>query len=152
MDLSGSSDPYCYVKCGSAIRMSKVRRSTLEPVWNEQWRLAVSMSNLYVSVEVWDEDRLTANDFVGVAMLPLSCISSKPFLGWFPLGANKGGGVADDLGQILIEVRCTIDPPDWQSDLEAFRRAVKSKGLTCATNDESKPLIELPGTKLGLKV
>ena len=40
--LTGASDPYCIVRCGSEKHKSKVKYRTLNPAWHESFEFPVS--------------------------------------------------------------------------------------------------------------
>jgi len=80
MDLDGKSDPYVLIKFGQREYKSKIHRHTLNPIFDEQFRLLVTEKELHydLSFEVWDWDRLSSDDYIGVHTVNLQSIASLP--------------------------------------------------------------------------
>ena len=73
--LTGSSDPYLVVRCGSAQHKTKVKSSTLSPRWGETFEIPVSpLQRLSgrVLFECRDRDAIGSDDFLGNATLEIS--------------------------------------------------------------------------------
>lgn len=66
----------------------------------------------YLRVDVMDHDVATADDFIGGALIPLACLSTTPFTGWFPLGALAGFDVVrkETVPDILLTVSISDNP------------------------------------------
>eukprot|EP00045_Choanoeca_perplexa_P007401 m.66562 g.66562 ORF g.66562 m.66562 type:complete len:636 (-) comp14062_c0_seq1:135-2042(-) len=80
-DLSGLADPYVkmYVQPDPSKRTkqkTKVVKKSLNPEWNEKftWKFSAdtNLNGRYLSVEIWDWDRITRNDFMGAMAFELS--------------------------------------------------------------------------------
>ena len=56
---------------------TKTKKRTLNPVWNEEFRFLVRPLRHKVVLEVFDENRLTRDDFLGVVELPLHQIGKS---------------------------------------------------------------------------
>lgn len=71
-DRSGKSDPYitlAYSQFGKPVYCTRIIEQELDPTWNEQTCLLVYQDQLTagekLSVELWDSDMITSDDFVG---------------------------------------------------------------------------------------
>lgn len=53
---------------------TKTKKRTLNPIWDEEFKFRVRPGHHRLSLEVFDENRLTRDDFLGVVELPLTNI------------------------------------------------------------------------------
>ncbi|XP_022669154.1 E3 ubiquitin-protein ligase NEDD4-like isoform X2 [Varroa jacobsoni] len=78
-DIFGTSDPYVRISVllneqQVTALYTQTKKRTLNPQWDEEFRLIVSPVRHKVLVEVFDENRLTRDDFLGLVELPLPTI------------------------------------------------------------------------------
>ncbi|XP_057304153.1 E3 ubiquitin-protein ligase NEDD4-like isoform X3 [Hydractinia symbiolongicarpus] len=80
-DIFGLSDPYCVIKLFDRERskvlatlQTPVQKKTLNPHWNSSFFLRVDKENHKLLFEIFDENRLTRDDFLGEAEVPLNNI------------------------------------------------------------------------------
>jgi hypothetical protein len=105
-DLFGKSDPYVVATVGDNGFSSKTKLVTLDPVWNETFRVYVSDPNEQIlKLNVMDFDLVGSHDTLGTAITSLRdiCKSDKKTELELPvqdMGGAEGGG-----GTIKLDVR-----------------------------------------------
>ena len=83
---SDSSDPYVKVRFGDIETTSKVIKQTLNPTWDFHCQLAVPRDARdagSLEIEVWDEDKMKSDDFLGRINVPVKELChSRPTGSW----------------------------------------------------------------------
>ncbi|KAL5964640.1 E3 ubiquitin-protein ligase NEDD4-like, partial [Taenia solium] len=79
-DIFGTSDPYCRlslyrdvrqaIALGNSVRTCTIRRN-LNPEWNEEFYFRVNPESNRLLVEIFDENRITRDDFLGLVSISL---------------------------------------------------------------------------------
>jgi E3 ubiquitin-protein ligase NEDD4 len=78
-DIFGASDPYLRIDLvtihGEEVEdsvLTKTKKRTLNPRWDEEFIFRVKPTDHKLVLEVFDENRLTRDDFLGMVELPLT--------------------------------------------------------------------------------
>ncbi|VVC26339.1 E3 ubiquitin-protein ligase, SMURF1 type,WW domain,C2 domain,HECT domain [Cinara cedri] len=77
-DIFGASDPYVRIDLNTIVGnvaidsvLTKTKKKTLNPVWNEEFVFRVRPHEHKLVLQVFDENRLTRDDFLGMVEVPL---------------------------------------------------------------------------------
>lgn len=82
----GSCDPYCTVRLGNKTFRTEVLKSTKDPKWDTLIQLPVKDMFDAVEINIMNDDRRGATDFIGGIMVSLQdLLSSKGELEWYSL-------------------------------------------------------------------
>ncbi|CAK1550251.1 unnamed protein product [Leptosia nina] len=141
-DIFGASDPYVRVELQKVdgdvtveTFLTKTKKRTLNPVWNQEFVFRVKPQEQKLLIQVFDENRLTRDDFLGMAEVPLantpfeSAANARPAITKYPLRPRRSvarsrvrgyieiyhalvGRVGQDEGE--GEGESTGPPEDWE--------------------------------------
>ncbi|XP_030648540.1 ras GTPase-activating protein 4 isoform X1 [Chanos chanos] len=91
-DRNGASDPFVRVRYNGKTHESAVVKKSCYPRWNEsfEFELDDTLPESPLSVEVWDWDLVSRNDFLGKVLFNINRLqSAQQEEGWFRLGPDK---------------------------------------------------------------
>lgn len=92
-DRNGLSDPYAVVYLSGRKTRTKTVYQSLFPWWDEQFDFSLEgVSNRAgIQVAIYDEDKYTQHDFLGMVFIPLASLRGDTRLdAWFPLQPRPG--------------------------------------------------------------
>ncbi|CAH8639599.1 unnamed protein product [Schistosoma guineensis] len=154
MDPNGLADPYVKIKLlpsdegGKSKLKTKVCRSTLNPVWNETFYLAISDDDhsKRLSIEVWDWDRTSRNDFMGSFSFGVSEIIKESVSSWYKLLNQEEGEFyslpcIDEFNTAVLELRKRMER---MSTEHLNLASSQNKISTSSTISQHKPDIPRP--------
>lgn len=109
-DRNGASDPFVRVRYNGKTHESTVVKRSCYPRWNEsfEFELDESLCENTLSVEVWDWDLVSRNDFLGKVMFNISKLQSvQQEEGWFRLDPDKSKSseYEGNLGSLRLQLR-----------------------------------------------
>ncbi|XP_022174854.1 E3 ubiquitin-protein ligase NEDD4 isoform X2 [Myzus persicae] len=83
-DIFGASDPYVKIELNTIVGnvaidsvLTKTKKKTLNPVWNEEFVFRVRPHEHKLVLQVFDENRLTRDDFLGMVEVPLNNVPKE---------------------------------------------------------------------------
>ncbi|KAH9639071.1 hypothetical protein HF086_003602, partial [Spodoptera exigua] len=101
-DIFGASDPYVRVELQKVdgdvtldTFITKTKKKTLNPTWNQEFVFRVKPTEHKLLIQVFDENRLTRDDFLGMVEVPLSSVptetaaSARPNVVKYPLRPRR---------------------------------------------------------------
>jgi hypothetical protein len=71
MDSNGFSDPYARLQLGKQRFKTKVIKTNLNPTWDQEFSFLVGDGRDVLKLDVYDEDILSMDDFLGQVRVPL---------------------------------------------------------------------------------
>ncbi|TSP36108.1 Ras GTPase-activating protein 4 [Bagarius yarrelli] len=138
-DRNGASDPFVRVRYNGKSQESTVVKKSCYPRWNESFEFDLddNSTDSLLSVEVWDWDLVSKNDFLGKVLFNINRLqSAQQEEGWFRLGPDKPKHSQCDLflrpslGSLRLQLRLrdeTVLPSiHYQPLTELLCRSVKT--------------------------
>ncbi|KAJ6241700.1 camp-binding protein [Anaeramoeba flamelloides] len=139
MDKSGTSDPFCSFAFANQKKKTKTIKKTLDPEWNETFkfnRVTQYHLNTPLKIEIYDWDRFSSNDFIGLVPVNLSQISSNATytnegLYTEDLTLDVKGKNLEDHGKLYVKLTLDIGKLEEKKNLKSG----ESANISGATNN-----------------
>jgi len=108
-DRGGTSDPFAVIRFRGSSRCTntwktRVIDKTLTPMWDERFVLDLEETAKTFVLDVFDDDILGGNDFLGRVSLPLdSIVNGKVEQKWYPLSSMDDDAL-EESEEVVVEV------------------------------------------------
>ncbi|XP_047063011.1 C2 and GRAM domain-containing protein At1g03370-like [Lolium rigidum] len=108
MDFNGFSDPYVKLQVGKQRFKTKVVKMNLNPEWDQEFSWVVADVREVLKLDVYDEDMIGTDDFLGQVTVPLEDILAAEDLSlgtrWYQLLPKGKSDKAVDCGEICVAI------------------------------------------------
>uniref|UniRef100_A0ACD5Y7V7 Uncharacterized protein n=1 Tax=Avena sativa TaxID=4498 RepID=A0ACD5Y7V7_AVESA len=108
MDFNGFSDPYVKLQVGKQRFKTKVVKMNLNPEWDQEFSFAVADVREVLKLDVYDEDLIGIDDFLGQVKVPLEDLLAAENLSlgqrWYQLLPKTKSDKAVDCGEICVVI------------------------------------------------
>ena len=105
MDFNGFSDPYVKLQVGKQRFKTKVVKMNLNPEWDQEFSFVVADVREVLKFDVYDEDLIGIDDFLGQVKVPLEDLLAAENLSlgqrWYQLLPKSKSDKAVDCGNFL---------------------------------------------------
>lgn len=123
MDSNGFSDPYVKLQLGKQRFKTKVIKMNLNPTWDQEFSFLVGDIKDVLKLDVYDEDILQIDDFLGHLRVPLEDVLSADDLSlgtrWYQLLPKGKTNKTVDCGEICVSISLESSGASrsWSEDL-----------------------------------
>ncbi|CAO2169498.1 unnamed protein product [Urochloa humidicola] len=123
MDSNGFSDPYVKLQLGKQRFKTKVIKMNLNPTWDQEFSFLVGDVRDVLKLDVYDEDILQMDDFLGQLRVPLEDVLAADDLSlgtqWYQLLPKGKTNKAVDCGEICLSIylESSGTTRSWSDDL-----------------------------------
>ncbi|GJN03863.1 hypothetical protein PR202_ga21352 [Eleusine coracana subsp. coracana] len=108
MDSNGFSDPYVKLQLGKQRFKTKVIKTNLNPTWDQEFSFLVGDGKDVLKLDVYDEDILSMDDFLGQVKVPLQDVLAAENLSldtrWYQLLPKGKTDKAVNCGEICVAI------------------------------------------------
>ncbi|EFA84490.1 ankyrin repeat-containing protein [Heterostelium album PN500] len=128
MDSDGHSDPYCVVIVGDKKKRTKAVRHNLNPKWEaENFEFSLDPSIHNVVVEVFDWDRFSTDDPMGMVVIPVASVidTMVDTIKWYPLVPMK----QDDKVSGDLRLRVRYEKEKAEQEKNPLIKAIKDHDI-----------------------
>ncbi|OWR42476.1 E3 ubiquitin-protein ligase Nedd-4 isoform 1, partial [Danaus plexippus plexippus] len=160
-DIFGASDPYVRVELQKVDSdftfetfLTKTKKRTLNPVWNQEFVFRVKPQEQKLLIQVFDENRLTRDDFLGMVELALagvpseSATSPRPASVKYPLRPRRSVARSRVRGSLEVYCALTGRVDERASENEPAPPAINTVTVPSPTGDDWE-LVDAPNNVSG---
>eukprot|EP01111_Echinosteliopsis_oligospora_P010996 TRINITY_DN3522_c0_g1_i1.p1 TRINITY_DN3522_c0_g1~~TRINITY_DN3522_c0_g1_i1.p1 ORF type:complete len:572 (+),score=130.65 TRINITY_DN3522_c0_g1_i1:53-1717(+) len=132
-DLNGRSDPFAMLFLESQAERTPTIYRNLNPIWpeNTSFLFTVQWHSSVLNLLLWDEDKLSASDFMGRISIPISQLPNNEEIDvWVPLCPTKAKQNITGSIHLLINysyVACASE--DSQSSVKVYAQPPPKEGI-----------------------
>eukprot|EP00051_Salpingoeca_urceolata_P023391 m.395045 g.395045 ORF g.395045 m.395045 type:complete len:1020 (-) comp20099_c0_seq15:149-3208(-) len=115
-DYFGLSDPYCVLEVGVGEGVQRSHTRTVPQSLNPEWAhevhrfVLMRLDGEALRVKLWDHDKLSHDDFLGEAIVPLLGLQSGSIDTWFPLQSRQSHPQDQVTGRVHLRLSAIFTP------------------------------------------
>eukprot|EP00817_Percolomonadidae_sp_ATCC50343_P006540 CAMPEP_0117419848 /NCGR_PEP_ID=MMETSP0758-20121206/1320_1 /TAXON_ID=63605 /ORGANISM="Percolomonas cosmopolitus, Strain AE-1 (ATCC 50343)" /LENGTH=1345 /DNA_ID=CAMNT_0005201143 /DNA_START=565 /DNA_END=4602 /DNA_ORIENTATION=- len=136
MDIGGRSDPFVVISTSNSTHRTKIKKRTLEPVWEEKFMLTVD-PNATIENLLFDHDIIGSNDFLGAHVIKVNELPFGELMEyWVALEDTSEYKAKFRQGKLHVQI---LKSSLFEEDLIEFKMISGSDLIACDISGTSDP-------------